>query len=254
NRTRTELRKAEVDFAPVSEFGIGFLSCFLLGDRVEVETAMRDPQRKQDTLRRKLIIDGPTRLIRLEEQENAGPTRFKGTRITIYVSRGAGKNKLTPPTWHQVHQYLVGVCQDLPYDLELQHVTADGESRDTLEPLPLSVPLPPHLEKAAIRIPVDDEESGLKGEIALVSTMARSEAERTLFQERGLLSGPPAAVSTEKSDALLRGGFRIGDVPALPYDAAARLGLVWESRADKRYLMPSLSRDAIADSPRVADD
>ena len=80
NRSRIELRKQNVDFAPVSEFGIGFLSCFLLADRVEVETAMWESMRG-DIRKRHLEIDGPTRLIRIRETANEGLKRFKGTSI-----------------------------------------------------------------------------------------------------------------------------------------------------------------------------
>ncbi|MFZ0322353.1 MAG: hypothetical protein WAL56_24715, partial [Candidatus Sulfotelmatobacter sp.] len=50
---RAQLRKSGVDFAPVSEFGIGFLSCFLLADRVDIETAMWEPIRG-DTRKREM--------------------------------------------------------------------------------------------------------------------------------------------------------------------------------------------------------
>jgi molecular chaperone HtpG len=77
NQHRIDLRRKGLDFAPVSEFGIGFLSCFLLADRIEVETAMWEDVRG-DTRKRILQIDGPTRLIRLDEQRNEGSRDSKG--------------------------------------------------------------------------------------------------------------------------------------------------------------------------------
>jgi len=92
NKIRLQLRtkNEELDFAPISEFGIGFLSCFLLADRLQVETAMWDSIRG-DTLKRTLIIDGPTRLIRMSEQKNEGLCRFKGTSVTLYLSHTSGR-------------------------------------------------------------------------------------------------------------------------------------------------------------------
>jgi HSP90 family molecular chaperone len=59
-KQRIHFRKKspEFDFAPVSEFGVGFLSCFLLADRVRVRTAMAEAPRG-DTRKRTLVIDGP---------------------------------------------------------------------------------------------------------------------------------------------------------------------------------------------------
>src|ERR1019366_2177060 len=116
-RDRAQLRNSGVDFAPVSEFGIGFLSCFLLADRVDVETAMWEPIRG-DTRKRHLEIDGPTRLIRIREDGNAGLQRLRGTRVSLTLVRG-GKgptsDAIVPPTWDAIRRYLEGVCQELPY-------------------------------------------------------------------------------------------------------------------------------------------
>ncbi|MCU0289253.1 MAG: ATP-binding protein, partial [Acidobacteria bacterium] len=67
NRIRLKLREANSEFAPVSEFGIGFLSCFLLCDQIIVETASCNSSLSKDIRKRTLRIDGPTRLIRIEE-------------------------------------------------------------------------------------------------------------------------------------------------------------------------------------------
>jgi molecular chaperone HtpG len=45
-RTRTLLRQKGLDFSPVAEFGIGVMAVFMLGDRIEVETAPWSPSRK----------------------------------------------------------------------------------------------------------------------------------------------------------------------------------------------------------------
>jgi molecular chaperone HtpG len=98
-RDRAQLRHSGIDFAPVSEFGIGFLACFLLADRVDVETAMWEPIRG-DTRKRHLEIDGPTRLIRIREDANAGLQRLRGTRVSLTlvpVARGHRAMRLPRP-------------------------------------------------------------------------------------------------------------------------------------------------------------
>jgi molecular chaperone HtpG len=65
-RIRAELRKGGFDFAPISEFGIGIMSCFMLGNRLEIDTAAWRPARG-DSRRRLLRIDGISRLIEVAD-------------------------------------------------------------------------------------------------------------------------------------------------------------------------------------------
>jgi hypothetical protein len=274
NQFRVELRKRNLDFAPISEFGIGFLSVFLLADRVEVETAMWEPIR-QDARKHKLVIDGPTRLIRLDEQPNEGPGRFKGTKITLYLCRGSSEDKASvPPTWEEIGLYLKGICQDLPYDLKLEHISDQQIATESISPRRLVVQLPSYLEKAARRIPVADRELELEGEIVLLDPEIAMRS-MSAFSKRA-----PVIIQAEKKlrrldttydeglmpdSVLLRGGFNIGEVPGLPtnyiYTIRADIGcgtavlrLTWESRVSRRYLMPNLARNAVADKDLVANN
>lgn len=254
NRTRVALRNKDLDFAPVSEFGIGFLSCFLLGDRVVVQTAMWEPQRKQDTRKRTLQIDGPSRLIRLQESDNAGHGRFKGTRITIHLTRG-GENKNKPPTYGDITSYLREVCQELPYRLHLVHVRGDQVlATDAVDPLPLTVVVPRHLEDAVTLVPVDDPQSGLQGEIALVSSEEKSRIEKRLFSEAKFESGDRDDPESSFCDVLVRAGFRIGGVPGLPANCLARLRLPWSNQNDHRYAPPNLARNRPSEAQHLARD
>src|ERR1039458_9998635 len=173
-RDRAQLRNSGVDFAPVSEFGIGFLSCFLLADRVDVETAMWEPIRG-DTRKRHLEIDGPTRLIRIREDGNAGLQRLRGTRVSLTLVRG-GKGPtsdvIVPPTWEAIRKYLERVCQELPYRLNLEHVRDGKTSSECVDPKPLRVAFPYPYEDEAVRIPIADSDAGLEGEIAVVPYLA----------------------------------------------------------------------------------
>jgi hypothetical protein len=140
---RVVLRKMGQDFAPVSEFGIGFLSCFLLADRVEIETAMAEPSRG-DARKRTLIIDGPTRLIRLNEDQNQGSRRFKGTRVTLHLLRGSKRGpNAAPPSCEDVESYLRRVCEDLPYRVHFERAGRDGITETWIDPKPLKVELHP---------------------------------------------------------------------------------------------------------------
>lgn len=247
-RERIHLRQCgeHLDFAPISEFGIGFLSSFLLTDRVIVETAMWEPVRG-DTIKRTLIIDGPTRLIRLDEKANEGVKRFKGTEITLFLCRGNVNKQLeTPPNWEQVQKYLEDVCQDLPYDLELTYVGADGnkQSSQKIKPRGLKVELPVYLEEMALHIPVEDEELGLRGELVIINALQFREFAR----QESLITN---ASREAKHSVLIRGGFRIGQAPSFQSgntEDYGRLSLTWSNRQDKRYLSPNLARTNLSDT------
>lgn len=250
-RFQLQTKNEELDFAPISEFGIGFLSCFLLADRLKVTTAMWESIRG-DTLKRTLIIDGPTRLIRMSEQRNEGLDRFKGTSVTLYLSRGSRQNKNQPPQWNQIKDYLIDICQDLPYRLNLEHLSSDGHvTRDSIDRILLIVQLPEQLEPLAVRIPVNDQESGLEGEIAIVNPYEARKLERALSEDSPVCS--QSEVSQSES-SLLRGGFKIGWVPGLPNSwvarsiSSARLRFNWMSQPDRKYPLPNLSRDKPTDS------
>jgi hypothetical protein len=260
NSIRTALRKTNenLDFAPVSEFGIGFLSCFLLADRILIETALWSPLRG-DTRKRTLTIDGPTRLIRMTEEKNEGIDRFRGTTVTLFLSRGTSSpGAKSPPNWTEVEAYLDEVCVSLPYVLDLEHIAADGGvSTRLLEPQPSQVLIPPDRESMSLRISVADVTAGLKGEIVLINPLlaraADEEAARIspVVPDRGDLPG-------SRTPLLLRGGFSVGPVPGLPESfttsrvAYARLHLDWRERPGRSYAATNLARTGPADVSNVA--
>lgn len=259
NEMRLKLRtkNEELDFAPVSEFGIGFLSSFLLADRLKVETAMWKPI-WGDTHKRTLIIDGPTRLIRLKEEKNDGLGQFSGTKVTLYLTRGSRSDKNSPPDWDEVRGYLAEVCQDLPYRLNLEHVSTNGQqTQDQIDPVPLKIELPPELEPLAMHIPVDDAESGLQGEIVFIDNLRLKELERIKALDSPISTADPRS-SDRHSSVLLRGGFKVGDVPGLPrtYTAGepdARLRFTWSSESDMRYPAPNVARSHAANPSAIAN-
>jgi len=264
NRERVLLQKKNLDFAPVSEFGIGFLACFLLAERVEVETAMGRGDRRKRTL----LIDGPTRLIRMSEEQNEGSQPFTGTSVTLHIVRGPkGGAQRRPPSSEEIEAYLRNVCQDLPYRLAFEHVTGGAATQSWIDSKPLKVELPSHLESCAIRIPVADEKFGLEGEIALINPYRAKNAEADLFKDAPVSLATEAEAlhhfgpaQFEPHSALLRGGFKIGAVPGLPQSfvakevGRARLRLTWATSQTRRYPLPNLARNAASDEGQLAQE
>jgi len=249
-RDRQEFRKKAVDFAPVSEFGIGFLSCFLLADRVEVETAMWEPVRG-DTRKRHLEIDGPTRLIRIRETPNEGISRFRGTRITLHLSRGRRKvakdSSEGPPNWHEVQRYLRKTCLAVPYRLNLEHTLGGSTTIETIDPIPLRVEFPPPYSEKAIHIPISNEELGIVGEVAFVPAPYSKRLQKEMMQE-----SPTSVSESERNSSdsfLLRGGFNVGSVPGIPYIydgfSGGVVSLEWKASENRRYLATDLGRTGI---------
>lgn len=265
NKIRYQLRtKGEkLDFAPVSEFGVGFLSCFLIADRIQVITAMWEAIRG-DTLKRTLVIDGPTRLIRQSEQRNESLDRFKGTYVTLFLSRGSHKDRTKPAQWFEIKDYLTDICQDLSYRLNLEHISSDERvTRDQIDQMALVVELPQELEPISIRIPVNDQESGLEGEIALINPYLVEDVEKEL-SEREPISVIKRGYEAKNyggygysSGTLLRGGFKIGDIDGLPRTfvirnvADGKLRFNWNRASNHQYPMPNLARSRVADRDLV---
>jgi Histidine kinase-, DNA gyrase B-, and HSP90-like ATPase len=268
---RVQLRKNGIDFAPVSEFGIGFLSCFLLADRVTIETAMWEPIRG-DTRRRQLEIDGPTRLIRMREDANTGLQRLRGTRVSLPLVRGGSnpdKKSTIPPTWAEVRSYLEVLCLDLPYRLNIEHVEDGKPTVVRLDAQPLRAYVPPPFEKEAFRIPVDNSDVGLQGEIAIVPypTVRRLMSEKLRVSSveiasepgddrRMLLAGPPTHRPASRQSALLRGGFNVGPVPGIPTGmhthCAARIRMLSRASDDHRYFSTNLARTAVTNETVIS--
>jgi hypothetical protein len=264
-RDRLQFRQHNIDFAPVSEFGIGFLSCFLLADRVDVETAMGESLRG-DTRKRHLEIDGPTRLIRIREDVNTGLKRLRGTRVSLTLVRGGRTNKndaVAPPSWKEIRLYIELVCQDIPYRLNLEHVSAAGIVSDAVDRRPMTATLSSLYVNDAVRIPVLDPEAGLEGEIAIVSyvtarRLAREGREispvRVIEDNQDIRWG---RTRESKRNVLLRGGFNVGGVPGLPSlwepgGIGARVRTTWNSTERQRYASTNLARTAVADEATIA--
>lgn len=258
-RLRAEFRRSAVDFAPVSEFGIGFMACFLLSDQVEIRTAMWKPVRG-DTRVRHLRLDGPHRLIRLEEETNDGLHPFSGTEVRLYLNHAGRDTSADPPTPDEIRTYIRSVCKELPYSIELLLSADDPHEVETVEPNFDPPEVPTHLEPAATTIDVHDDTVGLDGQIVLIDPclgreLERTEAERTPVAVDESPDSPTEGrrFPTEAPSALIRGGFVVGKVPGLPTSyrvsvgAAATLRMTWEQHDSLRYPAPTLPRTGVID-------
>lgn len=259
-QTRSLLKKRHLNFSPVSEFGIGFMSVFMLGDQVEVETAPWFPSRN-DTQRRVLRIDGLGRLIEVTEDRNTLSPRFHGTRVSI---RLASRDPTKIPSWGEVETYLRSVCRNLDYPLSLQHVAPAGTTETQLLAEGLSVSIPEHLQEAALVIPVDEPTFGLQGEIVLFRAEEGSEAEATLAANSPISTAPEEGLGSGilkhawgQHGILLRGGFAVGTIPGLPNfiltpKADGRVEVRKDRERPSSLPVTDLSRSRLLESDEIA--
>jgi hypothetical protein len=122
---RERLAQKGIHLEACSQFGIGFLSCFLGGDRIEVETYRYGSEPL------KIAIDGPSKYFVIERlkvppdtqvQYNSppdpsldSPPRCSGTQVTVFLRDGWRKNPSESPA-DLVYRTLdaVAVNQEIP--------------------------------------------------------------------------------------------------------------------------------------------
>jgi hypothetical protein len=248
-RTRSALRRSNLDFSPVSEFGIGFLAVFMLGDRVTVDTALSYPIRN-DSLRRTLRIDGVGRLIEVAEQLNNSVPRFQGTSVTVQLSSSSANYCV--PTYAEVEKYLKRVCFNLPYPIRLRHVSGASITEINILPQGLKVRIPDHLKESAISIDVDDLGAGITGQIILFRQKNAQAAEAALAAASPSIDQDTAV----ERQILIRGGFAVGHVRSLPRyifapAAAARIEVTWQNSKARLLPQTNLGRTDLADHSQI---
>lgn len=96
---RIEFRKDQADFDPCSQFGIGFMSCFMLGDRIRIETRRDYGAGKEYGSPMVVEINGLNSLLVIKEGHQDQPA---GTTVTItsrkkpsYIDEWEDKVRLT---------------------------------------------------------------------------------------------------------------------------------------------------------------
>lgn len=173
--------------------------------------------------------------------------------------------KPRPPSWDEIRTFLEDICLDLPYTLHLQHIK-DGQSTESrLDPKPLSVVLPTGQESLYLRIPFDDKDTGLEGEVVLLNRWAARIRQDELAQRV-----PTSVVRTERdyrgiyfarrpanwnNSSLLRGGLKVATVPGLPRseDDFAVVRMTWRNQQNRRYARTNLARNTTVNSRIISD-
>lgn len=83
---------------PISKFGIGILSCFMVADRIEIET-YRDPYLPPESAPIKVIIPAVNRQFRIENKSPVGADN--GTTVTVFVQgkkiKSIDENEIVEP-------------------------------------------------------------------------------------------------------------------------------------------------------------
>jgi hypothetical protein len=218
-RTNAELWQKNAGFSPTSEFGIGFLSCFMLASKIEVQTAMPTSPR-EDSTRRNLNIDGLGRLISVSEFPNTGYEAVEGTRVTLHLD--SSNDDARALSWATILEYIQTTCVGLPYSITLRRTNAE---RDLLEEtrvssLGLSLSIPEELNSSAIRMKVGSPEELVEGEVILFpypeinkyqqdSLENKKYSSTSTTESRSTYSGVPTSI-------ISRGGFSLGEIPGLP--------------------------------------
>jgi hypothetical protein len=131
----------------------------------------------------------------------------------------------------------------------LQHIKDDQLLEDRIDPRPVSIILSQEQESYHLRIPVNDNQAGFEGEIALQNRWV------VRLREQDIAEKLPARVdeiSEEKigyrqwrDSSLLRGGFKVSEVPGLPTygEDFATIRMTWQSQQNGRYVRTNLARN-----------
>ncbi len=112
-------RVAEAGFSPIGRFGIGFLSVFMLGSYIEVETERAGSPRVLLRLR------GIGRRGELVEKI---PTGRIGTEVRIHLSEAAAKSLAELP------EIVKARAPMLPFEIRTELVSTEGTKRSTILP------------------------------------------------------------------------------------------------------------------------
>jgi hypothetical protein len=215
-----------------------------------------------DTRKRLLEIHGPTRLIRLVDSENTGTTRFRGTRVKLTLARGSTFEISRPPSWGMVESFITRTCLGLPYRLHIRHHSGDSVIDTYVDPRSLQLSPPIELQAYSVTIPVSNNDAGLEGEILIVHPQKAAAFDRDLTKSSAVRLtaehlGYAEELHGETESTLIRGGFRIGPVPGLPWTfqsgraVQARLKMDWKNRRERRYPQTNLARTSLTDDTEI---
>jgi hypothetical protein len=138
---RNDLKQRSVDFDPVSQFGIGVVSSFLIGKSLKIITQKYRGNYQNCGERLEIDVDGFSRLVSIKVVNNANPE--PGTKITVIGNKIPIK-EISADYWHDP-LCLLGASQfyaaalDIPVEVivESPFIT----SHEIIDPLPRPIRL-----------------------------------------------------------------------------------------------------------------
>lgn len=107
--TSSEFCTQNLDFQPISQFGLGIMSCFMLGERITVHTRGLSPDLQTLGQPLAIEIDGPSRYFVVREGDRKEP----GTSVTVFL-RG-----LRPPYRTWLRSRLPAIAPHPRYDISV---------------------------------------------------------------------------------------------------------------------------------------
>lgn len=131
---RQRLADKGIHLDACSRFGIGFLSCFLVGDQIEVVTYRNgsqplrikiEGQSRYFVIERLTSADAPIPFLSPEDPEQDRPPSYAGTSVTVWLRKEASEI-IQEQDSLPVYQTLNAVAVNQPYDLLI--INATGET------------------------------------------------------------------------------------------------------------------------------
>ncbi|MCP8309003.1 MAG: ATP-binding protein [archaeon] len=83
DKERMEFKKRGFDFDPISRFGIGILSCFMIADKVVIETYRAKSSPTEEGQPLEIEIEGPSQFFVVRD----GKKDIYGTKITLFLKK-----------------------------------------------------------------------------------------------------------------------------------------------------------------------
>ena len=245
-------RRRSPGYTPISHFGIGFLTTFMLGDRVEVITRSNRPDAKTYVLYLENIYD--LFLVRIldDDSDEALSVCDGGTKITVFLRDDTKIDKL----YEQVQQWIVflelpiyvsvddeapqevwGLRGDTPEEIGESIIAGLNEDSSRYCPIVISK------DDVNVTILWEGYKSGTRyllapaGRLLLPLTDAFSWVSRERIQRD---------MQQESIQKIANGGVFLGkELPGLKFKGKARIHYVVDCRGEKRFT-PLVSRSGVA--------
>ncbi|WP_288243169.1 ATP-binding protein [uncultured Chryseobacterium sp.] len=124
-----EFKQLGLEMDPISKFGVGILSCFMVADKVQIST-FKDPQIKRDS--KVISVDIP----HVDQQFRVSATNHEyepvGTTVTVYVSKNKIRDKVDEDPQIDITSYLKNLMGYIDFPI---YIMEGGNSTVIVDPL-----------------------------------------------------------------------------------------------------------------------